>query len=394
MRYKISFVVPVYNRQSTIARCIDSVIAAEREDLQLVIVDDCSTDSSINVVQSYTDKYDCVKLIRCDSNGGPGIARNVGIEYSEGEYLFFLDSDDILVTSSIEMLVNALCYDVDILLFNTRVYWYGKDIGSYTSTVMRTVETMDNVTMFDDFDNDVSTYLWRYCFKRDFIQKNGICFPDYYYGEDACFVIQAISCANVFGSLAEEVYRYIGAESDSEQLSQIKHPDMHKYTDAHIALCDEKLASSREENRMWLANMKNRFLWRCLKESRDVLPGELNEEIYLFSLELKRISQPIWFMTIGSLGLLKELETLFSFNVGGFLDNSPTNENARVKDIRDKGYKVCFPQEAAASPCAVVLLCENYLLTCVLMDQLGGLGWKLVYESGRYSPRLYKNFTA
>lgn len=86
----VSVIVPAYNRAATIARCIDSVLNQTYRPIEVIIVDDGSTDQTVEVIQSYGDQ---VKLI-CQPNGGPSSARNTGVAKSKGEIVSFLDSDD------------------------------------------------------------------------------------------------------------------------------------------------------------------------------------------------------------------------------------------------------------------------------------------------------------
>lgn len=92
----VSVVIPMYNSQEFISECIDSVLAQTYQNIELIIVDDCSTDDSVSVVQTYCEKGDRVKLIKLSSNsGGPAKPRNVGIKASHGKYIAFIDADDL-----------------------------------------------------------------------------------------------------------------------------------------------------------------------------------------------------------------------------------------------------------------------------------------------------------
>ena len=87
----VSVVLPVYNREDTISRAIDSVLFQTYSNIELIVVDDGSEDSTLKKIQAYTDKR--IRLI-CQKHGGANKARNIGIEYSRGEYIAFQDSDD------------------------------------------------------------------------------------------------------------------------------------------------------------------------------------------------------------------------------------------------------------------------------------------------------------
>lgn len=92
---KYSIIVPVYNAEKTLQRCIDSVLAQSFTDYELILVNDGSSDGSAAICSVNSAKYSCIKYI-CKDNGGVSSARNLGIESAAGEYILFLDSDDYI----------------------------------------------------------------------------------------------------------------------------------------------------------------------------------------------------------------------------------------------------------------------------------------------------------
>lgn len=92
MKPEISVIIPTYNRAHVLKRAMDSVLAQVGAELELIIVDDCSTDHTQDLVAGYTDER--VKYIRMEQNGGPAKARNLGVTYAMGDYIAFQDSDD------------------------------------------------------------------------------------------------------------------------------------------------------------------------------------------------------------------------------------------------------------------------------------------------------------
>ncbi len=88
----ISVIIPTYNRGTTIARAIDSVLSQSYKNIELIIVDDCSTDNTKNIVDNYNDKR--IRYFRLEKNSGACFARNYGVQKSEGKYVAFQDSDD------------------------------------------------------------------------------------------------------------------------------------------------------------------------------------------------------------------------------------------------------------------------------------------------------------
>lgn len=91
----VSIIMPSYNSEKYISESIDSILKQKYTQWELLIIDDCSTDNTRIVVNEYLDKYKNIKYIILEKNSGPSVARNKGIELSEGEYIAFLDSDDL-----------------------------------------------------------------------------------------------------------------------------------------------------------------------------------------------------------------------------------------------------------------------------------------------------------
>lgn len=111
---KISLIVPVYNTEKYLNKCIDSLINQSYDDIEIIIINDGSTDYSENLIKSYNDKR--IKYIS-KKNEGIGKTRNLGIEKSSGEYLAFVDSDDYLNENFCEKMLNkAITDDCDVVI--------------------------------------------------------------------------------------------------------------------------------------------------------------------------------------------------------------------------------------------------------------------------------------
>lgn len=99
---RVSIVTPVYNAEKLIDKTIESVLNQTYKDFEMILVDDCSTDSSKEVIKSYSDIDKRIKYHKLDKNSGPAVARNKGIELSQGPYICFLDSDDLWLPTKLE----------------------------------------------------------------------------------------------------------------------------------------------------------------------------------------------------------------------------------------------------------------------------------------------------
>ena len=113
---KISVIIPVYNQPILLRRAVESIPL--EEDLEVIIVDDASTDNTWEVAQKLSKEYSKVSCYRLPENQGPGGARNLGIEKSQGEYLLMLDSDDYIIRTRFKQILKYLNGDYDIIYFN------------------------------------------------------------------------------------------------------------------------------------------------------------------------------------------------------------------------------------------------------------------------------------
>ncbi len=108
MRKKVSIIIPCYNSEKTLKRCLDSVVKQTYPNLEVLVINDGSSDSSVNIVNKYATKHPFIKLIT-KVNGGVSSARNLGLTLTTGEYVMFLDSDDNYTKkTAIEKMVNKL----------------------------------------------------------------------------------------------------------------------------------------------------------------------------------------------------------------------------------------------------------------------------------------------
>ncbi|MBQ3211179.1 MAG: glycosyltransferase family 2 protein [Oscillospiraceae bacterium] len=117
---KLSVMIPVYNVENYLSKCLDSVIYPELKDYEIVLVNDGSTDSSGDICMDYQARYPALIKVITTPNGGLGAARDVGIDEAEGEYILFLDSDDYLSPGAVPEIMETLSLDYDMCIFDVR----------------------------------------------------------------------------------------------------------------------------------------------------------------------------------------------------------------------------------------------------------------------------------
>lgn len=116
--FAISVIIPMYNAEKFIAECLDSLLIQTFKNFEVIVVDDCSTDNSLEIVKGYKPKFEGrLTVAQMEKNLGiESIPRNVGFGLSKGEYIFFMDADDFLLNSALETLYNAAKkYNVEVV---------------------------------------------------------------------------------------------------------------------------------------------------------------------------------------------------------------------------------------------------------------------------------------
>lgn len=116
---QVSVIIPVYNVENYIGRCIESVINQTFSDIEIILIDDCSTDNSYSIIKEYAEKDDRIIALHHDGNHGPMVARRLGDKVARGHYITYCDGDDVLPNTSLENLYEAaLSSNADIVSGN------------------------------------------------------------------------------------------------------------------------------------------------------------------------------------------------------------------------------------------------------------------------------------
>lgn len=173
----ISFIIPVYNTDNFLDKCIQSVLSQRFTDFEVLLINDGSKDDSGAICDSYAQKDKRVKVFH-QENKGVSAARNKGLDHALGEWIFFVDSDDFILDNSLIFLENK----ENILI---------KDIVMFkTSTLRESVITNDKT---NGESVRLTNELWRYIFKKEIIVENQIRFINIKYGEDFNFIAKYFS---------------------------------------------------------------------------------------------------------------------------------------------------------------------------------------------------------
>lgn len=139
---RVSVLVAVYNSADYLRQCLDSLLVQTLQDIQIICIDDCSTDNSLALLQAYAQKDSRVEVIHLEQNGGQAHARNVGLERAEGEFVCMLDSDDWFSPDALQQAVDVFDDNplIDSVLF--RLTYYHQDSGKEEEMAMKPFKTI------------------------------------------------------------------------------------------------------------------------------------------------------------------------------------------------------------------------------------------------------------
>jgi len=205
---KVSVIVPVYNTELYISRCIESCLNQTLDDIEIILVDDYSKDNSREIILEYSKKYPSkIRYIFQTTNQRQGAARNRGMEIAKGEYFIFVDSDDWIEPDMCEVLYNK-AVDTDSDMVGSHYYKSWDD---------RHEENRVNLkeNMYGDMDyckKNLYTknygMFWTRIYKAEFLKNAKLNFPENIFYEDACFNFYSVLYANKIEMVDRYFYHY------------------------------------------------------------------------------------------------------------------------------------------------------------------------------------------
>ena len=231
---KISVIVPVYNVEEYLEECLDSIINQTLEDIEIICVNDGSTDNSLKILEKYSQKDERIKIIS-QENQGLGATRNNGMEYAKGEYISFIDSDDYISKDAFKSLYdNAITNNSDIVLFSITHFF--EDGTSYVTKnkIEYTLKNQDfSQYIFNDIDvkNHILEYPWNSVsklYKNEFLKKENIKFPINIAYEDVLFHVKVILKAKSISLVPKHYYKYRRSNTSSIMHDTSKTMDIFK----------------------------------------------------------------------------------------------------------------------------------------------------------------------
>lgn len=205
----ISVIIPVYNVESYLRECVESVINQTYKNIEIILVDDGSTDSSGKICEEYLDKDSRVTVIH-QQNGGLSAARNTGYDACNGEYVYFLDSDDYINPKTLAALVDTAKKDSSDIVFFDAVSFADTDDFKVKQNYLRKNRYKTNCgrNVFAELtkNNDYHSAVYLMLFSRAFLEQNGLRFVPDILHEDMVFTFYALLKAATVSQCPEVLY--------------------------------------------------------------------------------------------------------------------------------------------------------------------------------------------
>lgn len=255
----LSIIIPVYNVAPYVKACLGSIYkqGLKEEEFEVILINDGSTDNSLQIITEIEKVHTNITIVT-QKNQGLSISRNQGITRATGEFILFVDSDDLLIPGTLSYLLqNARMYDTDMIqgkfikLDNDEIEKY--DVPSTDLSNVSNTESLikNGERAFAEDYHLYESYVWKYLFKREFIIKNKLSFPEHKYFEDIPFTVTGILKAKRFLSLPILFYIYRQRENSIMSTMDItKLYSMNDIIQYLYSLLDEKTLSPKTRTRL------------------------------------------------------------------------------------------------------------------------------------------------
>lgn len=199
----VSLIIPVYNVELYIERCLLSALNQTYQNIELILVDDCGQDNSMTIsqqiVKNHPNGYK-VRIIKQEYNKGPSVARNTGMDSAKGEYIYFLDSDDEITIDCIDILISS-CENDEIVLGS----FYSEGKENHPSIKKRYIGQDSLLDAF--FKEEINLYACNKLLLKNFIISNKLYFPEMLH-EDFIWTYKTITYANSVNVIPNFTYKY------------------------------------------------------------------------------------------------------------------------------------------------------------------------------------------
>lgn len=237
---KVSVIIPIYNSEKYLNRAIESIINQTLKDIEIILVDDCSTDNSLEICREYEMKHDNIKVIHKEKNEGLGMARNTGLKYTNSEFVAFIDSDDYIDLQMYEKLYeNAKEYNADVVFAGMKIInpsgnERGRIITPFNENILKGEDVIRkvlyNMLYVKQQKNKcfMGMSVCKAIYKKRIFDDNNIKFVSEreFISEDYIFHLEFIPKCNIIGF--DDTVFYYYCDNENQSLTRSYKPDKFK----------------------------------------------------------------------------------------------------------------------------------------------------------------------
>ena len=207
---KVSVIVPAYNASKYLKKCLDSLVNQTLKDIEIIVINDCSTDNTKDILKNYEAKHSNIKVIHNKVNKGIGYNRNLGMKKANGKYISFIDSDDYVDATFLEKMHNKAEKErLDLVICKFHKMLERKDNFLEEIKSDFKIQFFENTTLKDSPNLllDIEVAPWNKLYKKELLKDNY--FPEHLKYEDAIFVVKDMDKAKKIGMLDEKLNYYL-----------------------------------------------------------------------------------------------------------------------------------------------------------------------------------------
>lgn len=203
----LSIIIPIYNKAEYILDCLNSIVAQSLKDIEIICIDDGSTDGSAEIISEFAEKDERIRLIK-QNNRGAGAARNAGIKSAKGEYIAFLDADDYYPSNDTLARIYGVAKtnNADICGGSFCEIRGDEIVTKFDGIMSGNTFAHEGWIDYRDYQFDYGYY--RFIYRRDFLARNNLFFPDYRRYQDPPFMLRAFAAAGRFYAIPDITYCY------------------------------------------------------------------------------------------------------------------------------------------------------------------------------------------
>ena len=253
---KYSVIIPVYNSEKTIKRCIESITSQDRTDVEIIIINDGSTDESESLCKVLSTEHNNIIYIHKE-NGGVSSARNLGLSVAKGKYVMFVDSDDYVDCNCFDVLDNYTKSDADYYQFVFSIVEKGivKETQVWPDRHVNNLSEKESFIAESVVIRSINS-CWAKLYKRKIIEENGLrFFEELSVGEDLTFVFTFLLSADKIERIDSKIY--FADVSNGESLSRKYRENLSE----QLICVYESMCRALEKSKMENESVKNSLAW-------------------------------------------------------------------------------------------------------------------------------------